>query len=402
MLAPGTFAVKDAASGGGWVFSNSPTSPGAGLTRPASPYTAVPAPEESQVAMIQRCGRFHKNVDFGDGGIYLLSFKVGSRTSATSSDGKLEYEVRIDDVPIHNETTTSAMPYTYREVPLSVTAGKHTLSFVGYSSTDQTAFFDDVEISRMPGYRWITGLFNTGVLSNSKNGLLAVLADPGDADAHYRLISPMSLTAVGLGQIPPWRSNGPNSSWIGFAGSETYAPKGQYIYEFSFVLPANAKPNTVRFSGFLAADNGFELILNGVSTGFANTHEGTFPTFQYIFMSPGSFPFVVGTNTFRIVVTNTYGPGTTNPSGLRFEQLRGIFEIDPEIGSPVTDLQISSAMELKWTGLPGFNYRVQYSTNLESDWEDLTGDMTGTGDALRVCDPVGGTARRFYRVIAFP
>src|SRR5262249_41081918 len=57
---------------------------------------------------------------------------------------------------------------------------------------------------------------------------------------------------------------------------------------------------------------------------------------------------------------------------------------------------------LNWRSVPGWNYRVQYKTNLTaSQWNDLAGDVTATAiEATKSNSPTDGA--RFYRVRWMP
>ena len=56
-----------------------------------------------------------------------------------------------------------------------------------------------------------------------------------------------------------------------------------------------------------------------------------------------------------------------------------------------------SNVTIAWRSVPGWNYRVQYKTNLaEVDWQDLPGDVTATG--LTSTKTTAQSDNRFFRI----
>jgi len=57
-----------------------------------------------------------------------------------------------------------------------------------------------------------------------------------------------------------------------------------------------------------------------------------------------------------------------------------------------------SEVTIAWRSVPGWNYRLQYKTNLlEVDWQDLSGDVTATGLTASKTIPLG-VDHQFFRV----
>jgi len=61
-----------------------------------------------------------------------------------------------------------------------------------------------------------------------------------------------------------------------------------------------------------------------------------------------------------------------------------------------------STLTLSWNSIAGERYRVQYKSDLnETDWTDLSGDVTASGSVTAKMD-TRTAANRFYRVQVLP
>jgi hypothetical protein len=57
---------------------------------------------------------------------------------------------------------------------------------------------------------------------------------------------------------------------------------------------------------------------------------------------------------------------------------------------------------ISWPGTSGENFKVQFKNNIEdSDWQDLTGTITFSGDTAYIEDHSPGLAHRVYRIVGF-
>lgn len=164
----------------------------------------------------------------------------------------------------------------------------------------------------------ITTVYNTGVDDSG-----AAVAD-GTADAHYRLTTnPDSASADALVQdstvfpivAGPWVANEADSKWIGPRTETSAAATGDYLYTHRFDL-TGFDPATVRLSGEWSTDNeGRDVLLNGVSTGFKNL--GGFVAHSTFTITSG---FQEGVNELQFQVNNA-GAGFT---GLKVRNLRAL------------------------------------------------------------------------------
>ncbi len=168
----------------------------------------------------------------------------------------------------------------------------------------------------------ITSLFNTGV-----DELGAPLPNNA-AELHYSLIDvPSGTTDLRVANaangfpIGPWVGDNTISAWIGpKSGSDLDGPVGNYDYRTTFIL-AGLNPASASISGQWSVDNyGIDILLNGVSTGFA---AAGFQSFYSFAINSG---FADGVNTLDFIVNNQGGP-----TGLRTE-MAGVAEV-PEPAS---------------------------------------------------------------------
>jgi hypothetical protein len=166
----------------------------------------------------------------------------------------------------------------------------------------------------------ITSLYSTG---------LGPVCDP---DPHYTLISkPTGSTYTGAYVVNQnnsfpfdayWAKNGPTgapaSGWIApTADVNTTHAAGQYTYRTTFDL-TGFDPSSAQIKGFIAADNGVDILLNGnkVKTFYQPTGYTFTPSAfasQSLSINSG---FIAGMNTLDFVVTNEV-QATGNPTGLR-------------------------------------------------------------------------------------
>lgn len=164
----------------------------------------------------------------------------------------------------------------------------------------------------------ISGLFNTGVANSGS--LLAV----GVADPNYGVSGPAN-TAVAVQPNPSWITAPAGSQWIGPTSGLVTDPLGIYDYSLNFNLPTTAI-SSASISGLATSDNGMQILLNGVDTGFSNIGP------QFFSLTPFSIGsgFISGANTLTFRVTNATGLGL-NPSGLLVSNFTGTYSPNPTV-----------------------------------------------------------------------
>jgi hypothetical protein len=179
----------------------------------------------------------------------------------------------------------------------------------------------------------ISGLFNTGVDNSSAlqpnltvdthYSITATTAPAYTPDDAYTYADLAPLYALYPGS---WVGNTATSQWIGPAADivepsdPTWA--GTYTYDLTFDL-TGLDPSTAQVSGLWASDNGSQIFLNNVFTGYTKGPAG------YSSLDPFSITsgFLPGLNTLRFLVANDLDvPPIVNPSGLQVSALAGIAE----------------------------------------------------------------------------
>jgi uncharacterized repeat protein (TIGR01451 family) len=181
----------------------------------------------------------------------------------------------------------------------------------------------------VPAYADNIPLFNTGATAE------------GSVDPHYTLIQsadpafpgPNAFVALTTGYpLPgPWIPNNATSKWIAPQADQSGGnASGLYIFRTTFDL-TGLNPSTAVITGQWTTDNnGVDILINGVSTGFTTPFEA---------FSQGFFPFtinsgfVAGINTLDFVVNNG-----GLPIGLRVEMSGAASPIDGAYVPPPSDL----------------------------------------------------------------
>ncbi len=167
-------------------------------------------------------------------------------------------------------------------------------------------------------------LYNTGVEPNH-----AVLAG-GSVDPHYSIVESPDVANLGPKAyvwsddypVPVFIYNGPSSAWISPVANNSTVP-GRYIYRTEFLIDM-ADPCTAVLEGsWLLNSSGVDILLNGKSTGVANTAALPYKVAESFTIDKG---FVAGLNTleFVIVDSNVVPENlSTTYTGFRV-QLRGV------------------------------------------------------------------------------
>jgi hypothetical protein len=131
--------------GSPWTFDA-----GSGVAGNGSGFTAgnPDAPQGAQVAFLQATGTVSQAVTFA-AGTYSLSFLAAQRQNFQYS--MQTFEVLIDDTVVGTYTPESTSYTGYATASFTVTAGAHTIQFVGLDpdGQDNTAFIDQVRVNRV-------------------------------------------------------------------------------------------------------------------------------------------------------------------------------------------------------------------------------------------------------------
>ena len=129
-------------SGSPWTFDN-----GSGVAGNGSGFTAgnPNAPQGTQVAFLQATGSFSQSVTLA-AGTYSLSFSAAQRANFQSSSQTIQ--VQVDGAAVGTFTPAGTNYAAYNTASFTVTAGSHTIRFVGLDpdGQDNTAFIDQVSL----------------------------------------------------------------------------------------------------------------------------------------------------------------------------------------------------------------------------------------------------------------
>jgi hypothetical protein len=138
---PGAYTY--APTGSPWTFTA-----GAGLSGNGSAFTAgnPNAPEGNQVAFLQGYGAVSQSVNF-TAGSYILTFDAAQRANWQASAQTIN--ILVDGAVVGNVTPSGTTYGSYGSNRFTVTAGMHTIAFVGLNllGHDNTAFIDQVTIT---------------------------------------------------------------------------------------------------------------------------------------------------------------------------------------------------------------------------------------------------------------
>ena len=101
------------------------------------------APEGTQVAFLQQTGSMSQSVAGWAAGTYTISFQAAQRGNY---GGDNNFEVLVDGAVVGSFTPSSTSYATYTTASFAVSAGSHTVEFLGINSTggDDTAFIDQI------------------------------------------------------------------------------------------------------------------------------------------------------------------------------------------------------------------------------------------------------------------
>ncbi|MCY3013638.1 MAG: autotransporter-associated beta strand repeat-containing protein [Planctomycetota bacterium] len=191
-------------------------------------------------------------------------------------------------------------------------------------------------------------LFGTGVDAAGQ------LAANWATDLHYTLVSlPGGSDVVRVATadngypIGAWISATGASSWIGPASDDVLnGPGGQYVYRTTFDL-TGIDPASVSISGMWAADDfGVEILINGMSEGYATWNSPGYWSFETFTVTGG---FVDGINTLDFVLVNGGGP-----TGLRVEMTGAVSTIELD-GTVEYSTDNGSTWRTQWTPEEGLN-----------------------------------------------
>ncbi|MDA8296718.1 MAG: hypothetical protein M0004_09055 [Actinomycetota bacterium] len=108
------------------------------------PWGTPAAPSGTQMALLQHDGAMSQSVDFTSGGSYVVQFQSAMRTT---SGGRQTFEVLVDGQSVGSFSPSSGRFTSYATSVFKLSAGSHTIEFVGTSSGDDTDFIGAVALA---------------------------------------------------------------------------------------------------------------------------------------------------------------------------------------------------------------------------------------------------------------
>jgi len=171
-------------AGSAWDFDSS-----SGVAGNGSGFTSgnPNAPQGTQVAFLQNAGALSQSYYF-DAGTYTLSFLAAQRQNHQPG-GAQTIEVFLDSTSLGTFTPGSTSYTLQMTASFTVTAGNHTLEFVGLGSGDSTAFIDAVSVQAVSGaqttsyaYTFFTDSTRIASIATSLPVVSAAQNGPGTAD----------------------------------------------------------------------------------------------------------------------------------------------------------------------------------------------------------------------------
>ena len=137
---PSTSSYSYRPTGGSWTFAVS-----SGIQHNGSAWGAPNAPDGVQTAFLQDGtnggnGTISQSIYLPSSGTYTVSFQAALRAYQTSPT-PMSFKVTFDSTVVGSFSPTSRSFSSFTTTPISLTAGYHTLSFVGTGAAPDTSDF---------------------------------------------------------------------------------------------------------------------------------------------------------------------------------------------------------------------------------------------------------------------
>ena len=134
-------------TGASWTFSAQNGSNGSGIAANGSAFNNATAPDGTQVAFLQGTGSFSESVSFASAGTDAITFQSAFRNA---NSGVNNFEVLVDGAVVGTFTPSTSSSYlSYSTSSFAVTAGSHTVEFLGLDTGggDRTSFVDNISVT---------------------------------------------------------------------------------------------------------------------------------------------------------------------------------------------------------------------------------------------------------------
>jgi len=174
----------------GWTFTGY-----SGIAPNRSGFGNTDAPEGTQAAILQMGSSFSQTVTFS-AGTYNISFYAAQR-----GGNHQNFDVYVDSALIGNFTPVSSAFNAYTTDIFTVPAGPHTVTFLGKTSPDNTAFIDEIKVHEASASSVATGITSITPPASGATGLSLPIVPSGYTIAIY---SSSNIGVIGTnGAIAP-------------------------------------------------------------------------------------------------------------------------------------------------------------------------------------------------------
>jgi hypothetical protein len=276
-------------TGTAWTFDS-----GSGVAGNSSDFTGgnPNAPDGTQVAFIQGYGTIRQSVTFA-GGSYVLGFSAAQRGNFQASSQT--FEVEVDGTVVNTFTPSGTTYATYTTPSFTVTAGAHTIAFVGTDpdGKDNTAFIDRVQLTLL------TTLSDPGFEKPSVGtGSSAYQYDPSGSPWTFDTGSGVAGNGSAFTSGNPNAPGGTQVAFLQGYGSVRQSvtlAAGTYTLSFSAAQRAN----------FQASSQTFAVEVDGTVVGTVTPTGTTYATYT------ASFTVTAGAHTITFVGTDPDGKDNT-------------------------------------------------------------------------------------------
>ncbi|MGO9109701.1 MAG: DUF642 domain-containing protein [Thermoguttaceae bacterium] len=285
-----------------WVFSGI-----SGVSRNNSAFTTgdPKAPEGAQVAFIQDNASVSQIVSL-DAGVYNLSLLAAQRVNYQSQPQ--EIEVLIDGAEVgmivpNSPVTTNNVTYTtsysaYQTPNFTVTAGTHTVEFLGMSpsTADSTAFIDSVAITPAVD-SIIDGGFETPALVAN-----AYQADPDDSA--WQFSGTAGVARNGSDFLTNWTEaqNAPAGAQVGYIEYNGSMSQTVYLDAGSYQLSCLAAQRAIYQTHYQE----IEVMVDGAQVGTINPVNNLYGSYQ-----SSTFAVTTGVHTIEFLGLDPLGGDNT-------------------------------------------------------------------------------------------
>jgi hypothetical protein len=282
-------------TGTAWTYTGS-----AGVAGNGSAYTSSnpPAPEGTQVGIIQQTGKMSQTITLA-AGTYTASFAAAQRGNFNASSQT--FEVVIDSLVVGVFTPAGASYSSLTTGPFTVTAGTHTFAIVGLDPNggDNTAFIDQVAINQ-PGLQNVPYMQDPNFASPSVGaGASAYAPDP--AGSPWTFTGQAGVTGNGSAFTsgnPP----APSGTQVGYIQMKGQISQTINLAAGTYDLSLSAAQR----GNFQASTETFEVLVDNAVVGIFNPSGSS-----YTFLTTGPFTVAAGTHTLTLVGTNPNGGDNT-------------------------------------------------------------------------------------------